>query len=125
MGQITSTKPALTAADIEAACANALSASPPSPIASIQRGLANIPTQSVTNSAGYYNGGSVTVTISAVNQGRSILSPQEYYSKYIRSGHEVMIYGEFVSNTQIRFTTYPTSTPGVGWVVRYEVIEFV
>ena len=60
MGRITSTKPALTAADIQAACANALdahtfeepptaaeiqaelAASPPSPIASIQRGSVQV-----------------------------------------------------------------------------------
>ncbi len=97
----------------------------PSPIASIQRGEATIPEQNVVNAGGYYNGASVTVTISAVNQGRSILSPKQYYSKYIRGDREVMIDGEFVSNTQIKFAGSLTNAPGVQWVVRYEVIEFV
>ncbi len=125
MGQITSTKPALTAADIEAACANALSASPPSPIASIQQGAAAIPAQVAASGASHYNGSSVTVTISAVNQGRSILSPRQYYAKHSQTGQEVMIYGTFVSDTEVKFATTATNVPGVKWVVRYEVVEFV
>ena len=88
MGRITSTKPALTAADIQAACANALdahtfeepptaaqiqaelAASPPSPIASIQRGSVRVTVPSLSVQ------GVIDVTSITFDSSKTLLLPR-------------------------------------------------
>ena len=101
MGQITSTKPALTAADIEAACANALSASPPSPIASIQRGSTSFT-------------GSKTVTISSVTRSKAMVN-------LLTAGGNNKITMRLSSSTEVVFQC-PTGSTVTG--VSYEVIQY-
>ena len=136
MGRITSTKPALTAAEIQAACANALdahtfeepptaaeiqaelAAGPPSPIASIQRG-------SVRVTIGFGNrSGTTDVTSVTFDSSKALLLPrvQDPSSSSPLSYWQLMITGDNTLQGIARIEAVQTGT--VNADLYYQLIEF-
>ena len=112
MGKITSTKPSLTVDDIQAACAAALAASPPSPIASIQRGIITYTETNIV--AGR------SVTISSVDMSKTFVNfPSSVYAELVTGSIRIYL----LNATTLVVEKHSSGNLG-GVNVGYEVIEF-